>query len=201
MVQTTKTFSTLPKAYRVSAPKQLEILTSPLRQDIITIMEGCQKPVSILEVAQSLARPADSLYYHFGLLEKSGLVVHAGNRLEHGKPVSLYLPIAKSIRIKYDLALPRFRKIIAKIFRTATKLTLRNFERAVESESAQSESETRNLYFCQMETFLSNTQLAQVNKHIDKITEIFAQSSADNNNQRCSIFIALSPNPQLKENR
>ena len=192
MIRKSNTHAGLPKKHRIISPGQLEALTSPLRQDIITALESCRAPVSILEIAELLARPADSLYYHFRILEKAALIKEAGHREEHGKPVQLYLPIAKSIQIKYDLSSSRFRAVLKKVFRTALKLTHRNFDVAIDSKTARSESDSRNIYFCQMEANLSANKLKQLNHHIEGIREIMSNQSANPEGQRCSVFLALS---------
>ena len=66
----TRTPKTVPIARRV----QVQALASPLRQDLLDVLETAG-PLSIAELAERVGRPADSLYVHVRELLRVGLVV------------------------------------------------------------------------------------------------------------------------------
>jgi len=179
----------------ISDPKQLKELSSPVRQLIIDAFKNAQEPCSIKEIADRINRAPDALYYHFRALQKVGLIVEAGTRLESGKPASLYLPAARNIKIKYDFKIPGFRKLICRIFGAAVRLATRDFQQGVELPNVRGETTTRNLYMCRMEAWLTKQDLREINRRMNEIVEIMHNNSTPNQGERCSVFMAISPQP------
>ena len=74
----------IPDEAYITDPSQFEALTSGLRLRILNL---CDQPLSVREIAERLEMPATRLYYHVNMLEESGFleVVHtrkSGARLE-----------------------------------------------------------------------------------------------------------------------
>ena len=67
------------KEFRVTHLDQIETLSSPARQGILSSVET-YGPCSISEIADNLGRPADSLYYHIRKMTRVGLLVDRGSR-------------------------------------------------------------------------------------------------------------------------
>lgn len=70
---------TRPELHRVSSPAAWEVLVSPVRTEIAEVLR-LMGPCSVAQVAQTLDRPADTLYRHIDLLIKAGFVREAGYR-------------------------------------------------------------------------------------------------------------------------
>jgi len=65
--------------------KQLTALTSSARQEIVDVLSQ-MRTVSVGELAATLGRPADALYYHLRVLKQAGLVLRAGADFFGGDP-------------------------------------------------------------------------------------------------------------------
>lgn len=180
-------------AHYISDPAQLNELRSPVRQLIVDAFKMVRDPCSIKEIAERINRAPDSLYYHFRALQKVGLIVDAGTRPEDGKDVALYQAISKNPKIKYDFKIPGFGKLIRRIFDAAMRLTMRDFQQAVDLPNVRGESLTRNLYMCRMEAWLSKKDLSEINRRIDEIVEIMHKNSHPKRSERCAVFVALTP--------
>src|SRR5579875_570799 len=81
--------------------KELSALASSARQEIIDVM-GQMGTVSVAELADTLGRPADTLYYHLRILTKARLVQSVGSRVKDGRPEALFR--ARNLSIDYEAA-------------------------------------------------------------------------------------------------
>ncbi len=70
---------TRPLTHCVSSPTAWEVLVSPVRTEIVEALR-LLGPCSVAEVAQTIDRPADTLYRHIELLQNAGFVREAGFR-------------------------------------------------------------------------------------------------------------------------
>ncbi len=181
------------KRFRIENIKQLGVLSSPVRQIILDALVACGKPASIKMIAHEINRSPESLYYHFRELLKAGLVVDAGEFLEAGKPVNLYLPVAEEIKIKYDLKSAKFREVICSVFAASTRLALRDFEKGIQLKQARCDSDDQNLYLGRGEAWLTKKEIIKINKLVGEIRKIMTVGGNRENSERCSVFFAMSP--------
>ena len=76
----------------------LGALASPLRQDILVVLESAA-PISVAELARRIGRRPDTLYPHLRVLERAGLVRSAGSDSTGGRPGSVWRVAANPIRV------------------------------------------------------------------------------------------------------
>ena len=67
------------KRYHVSDLETLRAIADPLRVQILELMEG--QSLTVKQVAEKLGLAPSKLYYHFGALEKLGLIEVAETRM------------------------------------------------------------------------------------------------------------------------
>src|SRR5262245_6928366 len=67
----------MPSPQPIRRPRQIRALASPLRQEILDVLESLG-PSTIAALAQRLARRPDSLYFHVRKLEGLGLLTRSG---------------------------------------------------------------------------------------------------------------------------
>jgi len=79
-------------------PRVLGALASPLRQDILVVLESTA-PLSVAELARRIGRRPDTLYHHLRLLERAGLVRAAASDSTGGRPGSLWRVTSHPIRV------------------------------------------------------------------------------------------------------
>ena len=77
--------------------EQLKCLSSPTRMEIFGSFVRLGR-ASVAEVARSVGRPPDALYYHLRQLIAHGLVKPAGQRPATTRPEELFEPVAHLIR-------------------------------------------------------------------------------------------------------
>src|ERR1051325_732349 len=85
----------------VRSPRQLAALAAAARQEIVDVLEQLGT-VSVAELAATLGRPADALYFHLRALTRAGLVRRSGSRARPGGSEALYCTVAPELRLHYD---------------------------------------------------------------------------------------------------
>jgi DNA-binding transcriptional ArsR family regulator len=89
------------QSYIIQSKKQMAALKAPTRQEILDVLAP-MGDASIAEIAVALGRPADSLYYHMRILQKSGLVLAAGERTTGTHREALFRTPAPDMRLAYE---------------------------------------------------------------------------------------------------
>lgn len=80
---------------------QLRCLSSPPRLEVFSTLIRLGR-ASVAEVARTVARPPDALYYHIRQLLVCGLLRPAGQRPATTRPEQLYEPVAHLVRTDPD---------------------------------------------------------------------------------------------------
>lgn len=81
--------STEPRIVKLRDLKLFSLVMAPIRIEIAEMLR-CMGPSTIAQLAQHLARPADTLYRHMRLLEKTGLVASTTIRQPGKRSESVY---------------------------------------------------------------------------------------------------------------
>src|SRR5215831_13517183 len=89
-----------PALQRVSHPRQVAALVSPVRQELLDVLARVDA-VSLAELGALLGRPADGLYYHVRALRRVGLVESMGTRRVRGRKEELFRAAASQFALRY----------------------------------------------------------------------------------------------------
>jgi hypothetical protein len=153
----------MSRAYWISDAKAIRLLGSPLRQAIIDrIVSG--GPTSVAQLAGSLSRPADRLYYHIKLLVRAGLLVERaaiGGRVEAAYDVP-----GRPMLLDYGSTVGKQRRAVARVVDALMRSGQRDFRRSVSDKSLRVEGPLRELWSGRAEGLLSPADLAALNKHL-----------------------------------
>ncbi|MCQ3938281.1 MAG: hypothetical protein DPW18_14715 [Chloroflexi bacterium] len=94
------------RRFRVSDLETLRAIADPLRIQILELLEG--KALTVKQVAEKLGLAPGKLYYHFGTLEKLGLIEVAETRMVANMVEKTYISAANALDV--DPALFKFSK-------------------------------------------------------------------------------------------
>jgi predicted transcriptional regulator len=72
------------RAQEISTPRQIRVLASPVRQDIVETVDAAG-PCSVAELARLLGMPADGLYYHIRRLSSADLLKAVNAKSKRGR--------------------------------------------------------------------------------------------------------------------
>src|SRR5262249_42234476 len=85
----------------ISDLETVRVMSDPLRVQALEAMTA--GPITVKQVAQIVGTPPSKLYYHFGLLEKHGLIVVVDTQMVSGIVEKWYQAAALSFRIDRKL--------------------------------------------------------------------------------------------------
>jgi hypothetical protein len=166
----------------ISEPRQIRALSSPIRQDIMDAVTAIG-PCSVAELAATLGKPADGLYYHIRHLLAVRLLKEIesdGNgRAELRLDVShkhLYLDYQPGNRANRSAVL----RVIGAMLRSAERI----FRRGFRTDVAVVRGPRRNLWAGRSRGALSPDELAEVNVLLDRLNTLMRSGRRDREDQR-----------------
>ncbi len=186
--------------YVVRRADQRAALTSPLRLEILEhfLVAG---PAAVDEVAARMGRAPDSLYYHVRMLTKVGLLRPRGSRKSGKRDKKLYAVVAPRIELSVRPGSASSTESTLKTMASAFRMAEREMRASLESGRFEEQGRYRDFYPGRMRSDLSRAALAEVNRHLKAIEDIFAREfrTAPANGTSCSLTVALLPVPRYNE--
>lgn len=153
----------------IRSQKQLAALVSGVRQEIVDLLAQ-MGDASVAELAASLGRPADALYFHLRALKAAGLVESAGYRHRGQRKEALFRTVSSQLWLQYDPNSPVNRTSVNAIVRSMLRLGIRDFTRAFQPGPLIVDGPRRELWALRKTGRLSSRQLAEVNHSIERLT-------------------------------
>jgi AcrR family transcriptional regulator len=185
------------KTYRVQRPDQRQALSSAIRLEILGAFTNVGG-MSIGDVAERLGKRAGSLYYHFGLLEKAGLLRRVGERPAGKKPEALFEPVADRIEIDAPSEDAAAVESTLKTMASAFRMAERDLDTGLREGTARTSGRYRNFVAYRMHMRLNKKTLAEINGHLRALEELIAREARRKQvpkdaDQYCSLTLALLP--------
>ena len=159
--------------YIIRSKRQMRALAAPTRQEIVDVLPRIGT-VSVAELATTLGRPADALYYHLRILERVGLALRAGSRRVNGRRETLFRAVAPEMSLHYELGRKGNGSQVNAIIASMLRLGIRDFSNSFQSADASVSGLTRELWALRKTAWLSQDQIAQINRCIEKLTHVMA---------------------------
>jgi predicted transcriptional regulator len=180
-----------PKPYFVSDPEQVAALTSPVRQEVLDVViarQGC----TVREIAETLGRPADGLYYHLKALVQVGLL-----REEPGDDPARGTRYAAPTRgIMYLEYRPEdadhsaaVRRVVGSMLRAAE----RNFSDGLSLEGLRPSGPDRNLNASRQRAWLDREQRREVNRLLARLQAILHEGCEPGAGELTTLTFVLAP--------
>lgn len=179
----------------VREPEQLDVLASPLRQEILGAAAELG-PCSISDLARQLGRPADALYYHVRKLARAGLLVSEGKRRGSRRDEEIFGAPGGAIRVAYDLDDPRSVEAIRRAAAALLRVAQRDFERGTRHAGAKTRGRDRNLRSGRATAWLSRDQLRELNALLDRIDALLVRTPPAPGKRLCAFSFVLAPVPE-----
>ena len=154
--------------YIIRNEKQLAVLAAAARQEVADVLAE-MGTVSISEIAATLGRPADSLYFHIRALRKAGLVKQAGYRLRRGRKEALFRTVAPDLCLHYEPSNAANRLAVTAIVSSMLRLGIRDFQRAFNRADAIVSGPKRELWAVRKTGRLSLAQITALNRSIEQM--------------------------------
>lgn len=162
----------MSKPYRVTDPAQFEALTSPVRGEILDLVE-LLGPLSIAELARCMGRKPDSLYYHVRKLVAVGLLVEGEKRkARRQEEVVDELP-GDSVSLHYEPSETHLVGAVVKSIAGMLRLAERNFRQAYEKGLVRVIGKRRNTTHARVLGWFSDEEVVELQEKVDALVGEF----------------------------
>jgi DNA-binding transcriptional ArsR family regulator len=182
--------SGLKDNYIIRSKRQMRALAASTRQEILDVLPR-MGTVSVAELASALGRPADSLYYHLRILKKVGLVLSDGYRMLNGRREALFRAVAPEMSLCYELGKKGNGSEVNAIIASMLRLGMRDFSDSFKTAQATVSGPHRELWALRKVGSLSRDQIADVNRSIDSLMEVMADTNPDG--RLYALTVVLTP--------
>ena len=160
--------------FAIRDPRQIEALGSPARQEVIDGLQALG-PCSIAELAESLGRAADSLYYHVRKLERVGLVVQRGSRGAGIRQEVLYDTPGRMV-VDHEPATAREKTRLVGLVASALRIGERDLRAAIDTGRAvYRRGPRRNAWGARVKGWLTPAELAEARAHLEAVSALLAR--------------------------
>lgn len=176
--------------YVIRLAKQADALVSPVRQEIVDAV-AASGPSTAAQIADSLGRRPDTLYYHFQALLKVGLLLEVGRQRAGRRFCAVYDVPGRPLKLGYRRGLRA--ETVAGIVRAALRLADRDFSRAIPSPDAVVDGAARNVWGGRVKGWVTHEQLVEINAAIAHLTELLQSAGPRPGAQLQSFTYVLTP--------
>jgi DNA-binding transcriptional ArsR family regulator len=190
--------SGLKHNYVIRSRQQMRALAASTRQEIVDVLPR-MGTVSVAELATALARPADSLYYHLRILKRVGLVLSAGSRRLAGRSEALFRAVAPELSLCYQLGRKGNGREVNAIIASMLRLGIRDFGESFKTATAAVSGPNRELWGLRVTGWLTQDQIAEVNRHIQRLMQIMA--TPGRNGRLYAVTVVLTPLARRSQRR
>jgi DNA-binding transcriptional ArsR family regulator len=150
----------------IRSEKQLAALASAARQEIADVLAE-MGTVSVAEIAATLGRPADALYFHLRALKKAGLVQQVSYRSRAGRKEALFRTVAPELWLRYEPRNETNRSGVNAIVSSMLRMGIRDFRRGFQGSDVIVSGPYRELWALRKTGRLTLADVAGVNRSIE----------------------------------
>ena len=151
--------------FPIDRPAQLRALASPLRQELLDVLEG-SGPCGIADLAESLGRAPDTLYFHVRRLQQVGLVVEVARRKVGRHTTTIYDVPGRPLRIDRTKARAADLQAVAA---GVLRLAVRDHRRGLGATETVPTGPGRNHWAGRTRGWLDARQLAHANRLLEQL--------------------------------
>ncbi len=116
-------------------PRVIEALASPVRQDLVVVLEN-SPPLAVAELARRLGRRPDALYHHLRALQQAGLVEPEAQASTGGRPGTAWRLKQEHLRLSSAAMARSHASGAERIVGTLARASVRDFRLAMRAAAA-----------------------------------------------------------------
>ncbi|MEM7205180.1 MAG: helix-turn-helix domain-containing protein [Planctomycetota bacterium] len=183
------------RAHVVRDVAQLELLGSPARLQLVMAMSRLG-PSTAADLAASLNRPAETLYYHLHKLVEGGLARTAGSRPGRRRPQAVYELVQPLIQVDPKATDPAYLETLGDLYAASLRHAGRTLRRALTAEADRPEGTERETGVLQVHVQLKRKDYAEVRRRLLELTEFALERHVASGEEReYCLTLAVSPVP------
>lgn len=171
IITTDKIMAKQGKTYWIADLRQIVALASPLRQEIVDVVES-GGPCSIAQIASALGYPPDRLYFHIRRLETVGLLLRRGQSGSGRSAAAIYDVPGRPLRVRYDRRDKKAMRSVAAVQDGLLRLARRDMRRAMTSPQSIVTGPLRDTWAGRARGWLTPAQLRRLNHLVEEMSAL-----------------------------
>jgi DNA-binding transcriptional ArsR family regulator len=171
--------------------KEIELLASPTRIEIVDTLESLGGEASVAELAAQLGRPADGLYYHLHQLAEGGLLIETAT--PEGRRYRTRVPEGERLRLRYKPGRNANAQAVGDVAASVLRVAGRDFKRAISDSDAVAEGPLRELWAARNKGWVGNSELAEINRLLMRINTLLHRPRTTSRNRLVALSWILAP--------
>jgi len=175
----------------VENAKEIELLVSPTRIEIVDTLEALGGEASVAELAAQLGRPADGLYYHLRQLAAGGLVEEEAAL--DGRRYRLPTRRGERLALRYRPGATENAKAVERVASSVLRIAGRDFARALGDPETIVEGEHRELWTSRLKGWVGPSELAEINRLLNRLGKLLHRPRTAERDRLVALSWVLAP--------
>lgn len=189
-------------AYRiVDDPALIEVLASPVRQEIVDTLAALGGQITAAELALQLGRHVDGLYYHLKVLSRTGLITESADGDDEGRRYALPGASTRALRLAYRPGSEAGKQALRKFSRGLLRVAQQDFDDALDVPGVVTEGNARQLWAARNKAWLSPDDVVEANALLQRLCELMSQPRTPERKHMLSCSFVLAPHVALPKRR
>lgn len=184
----------------IDHPSLIEVLASPVRQEIVDTLAALGGAATAAELAEQLGRHMDGLYYHLKILCKAQLVAAEDTGTEAGRRYRLGGD-GQSLRLAYSIGDAARAQALRSFVHGLLQVAEHDFGAALATEDVVTQGAKRELWAARNKAWLSESELAEVNELLERLCTLMSRPHTPERSHLLSCTFVLAPHQALPKRR
>lgn len=180
-----------PRAAVIENAREIALLASPTRIEIVDTLESLGSAVSVAELAAALGRPADGLYYHLRQLAAGGLIEEEA--APEGRRYRTRSRSGDRLRLRYRPGANANARAVERVAASVLRVAGRDFARAIEDPATVVEGAQRELWAARGKGWVGAAEVAEVNRLLSRLMDLLQQPRSTKRDRLVALTWVLAP--------
>lgn len=182
-------------------PKQIELLASPVRQEVVDTLAMLGGRATVAELSDQLGRHADGLYYHLRRLVLGGLLLEEPASGATERVYVLAGDYSGPLRLRYCRNKPNNLSAVLRYVGGLLKVTASDFKAALAMPGVKLNGNRRQLWAARSKGWVNATDLEEINALLERLCELTSQTRRPDRSMLISLAFVFSPVAQKERRR
>jgi len=175
----------------VEDAKEIGLLASPTRIEIVDTLETFPDAVTVAELAAQLGRPADGLYYHLRQLADGGLIEEEVS--PEGRRYRTRTRQGDRLRLRYRPGATPNARAVGRVAASVLRVAGRDFERAIADPASVVEGAQRELWAARGKGWVGASELAEINRLLVRLMDLLQHPRKSRRDKLVAVTWVLAP--------
>ncbi|RYD15987.1 MAG: ArsR family transcriptional regulator [Lysobacteraceae bacterium] len=179
------------RAAEIEDAREIALLASPTRIEIVDTLESLGDAVSVAELAAALGRPADGLYYHLRQLAAGGLIEEEAS--PEGRRYRTRSRAGDRLRLRYRPGRSANAREVGRVAASVLRVAGRDFDRAIADPATVVEGAQRELWAARGKGWVGAVELAEINRLLARLIDLLQQPRSTKRDRLVALTWLLAP--------